>query len=445
VAIYAPPQGKAAEARQAEPATQRGTGTEPPTLSAGDERSEALATMLNGRPQVRQMKIQSESLSEGRARIPAPTPVQKPGNRTGLPDALKEGVETLSGFAMDDVRVHYNSARPATLGALAYAQGTDIHVGPGQAGHLPHEAWHVVQQKQGRVKPTIQAKGADINDDAGLEREATAMGALATGMPDPASAERSGRPRSIAGPKTIVQLQLGPALGSDAVLAAQYAVLLGSAAFQELDNVVTAKTAITLVDSGGALGDQGVDYDSSTHTIRVPVTDALGAANPLADVNANLLFEMHNARKRGELGRTERKIPVLAPNASMKEKADFPRKMAVYAISKEWEEWVNAAEVFKRADRIDTDIGAGTVTAQAAPFFPANGTGWYLFSNYLTYNVGSGHTAGYDATANNPQWIGFNILKEKANSVAVKLTPTELNKWAAGDRKSHVKKSNPFK
>ena len=29
--------------------------------------------------------------------------------------------------------------------ALAYAQGSDIHLAPGQEQHLPHEAWHVVQ------------------------------------------------------------------------------------------------------------------------------------------------------------------------------------------------------------------------------------------------------------------------------------------------------------
>ena len=61
-------------------------------------------------------------------------------NRTGLPDNLKAGVERLSGMAMGDVRVHYNSAKPAQLQALAYTQGTDIHVGPGQERHLPHEA-----------------------------------------------------------------------------------------------------------------------------------------------------------------------------------------------------------------------------------------------------------------------------------------------------------------
>ncbi len=78
---------------------------------------------------------------------------------------------------MDDVKVHYHSHRPAQLRAHAYAQGTDIHLGPGQEEHLPHEAWHVVQQKQGRVKPTIQMKGdVAINDDAGSEKEADVMG-----------------------------------------------------------------------------------------------------------------------------------------------------------------------------------------------------------------------------------------------------------------------------
>jgi hypothetical protein len=100
-------------------------------------------------------------------------------NRTGLPDQLKAGVEGLSGLALDDVKVHYNSAKPAQLNALAYAQGTDIHVAPGQEKHLPHEAWHVVQQHQGRVQPTTQTKGVAINDEAGLEHEADVMGAKA--------------------------------------------------------------------------------------------------------------------------------------------------------------------------------------------------------------------------------------------------------------------------
>lgn len=107
-------------------------------------------------------------------------PLQKKENNTGLPDNLKSGVESLSGFSMDDVKVHYNSSQPAQLNALAYAQGTDIHVAPGQEQHLPHEAWHVAQQKQGRVKATKQMKeSVPVNDDAGLEHEADVMGAKA--------------------------------------------------------------------------------------------------------------------------------------------------------------------------------------------------------------------------------------------------------------------------
>jgi Domain of unknown function (DUF4157) len=98
-------------------------------------------------------------------------------NNTGLPDNLKTGVENLSGMDMSDVKVHYNSSQPAQLSALAYAQGNDIHIGPGQEKHLPHEAWHVVQQRQGRVQATKQMKmGVAINDDVSLESEADVMG-----------------------------------------------------------------------------------------------------------------------------------------------------------------------------------------------------------------------------------------------------------------------------
>ena len=109
-----------------------------------------------------------------------PLQQSKKENKTGLPDKLKDGVENMSGYSLDDVKVHYNSDKPAQLQALAYAQGTDIHVGPGQEQHLPHEAWHVVQQKQGRVQPTMQMKvGVDVNDDHGLESEADTMGSKA--------------------------------------------------------------------------------------------------------------------------------------------------------------------------------------------------------------------------------------------------------------------------
>ena len=85
---------------------------------------------------------------------------------------------------MDDVKVHRNSDKPSQLQAHAYARGSEIHLGAGQEKYLAHEAWHVVQQKQGRVKPELQTKDKiNINDDTGLEKEADLMGnkALAIG------------------------------------------------------------------------------------------------------------------------------------------------------------------------------------------------------------------------------------------------------------------------
>jgi hypothetical protein len=99
----------------------------------------------------------------------------KKENNTGMPDNLKAGVEHLSGIDMSDVRVHYKSSKPAEVGALAYTQGINIHIAPGQERHLPHEAWHVVQQAQGRVPPTMQLKGLAVNDDKVLEKEADVM------------------------------------------------------------------------------------------------------------------------------------------------------------------------------------------------------------------------------------------------------------------------------
>jgi hypothetical protein len=167
--------------------------------------------MANNSPQVKQLKSyqkmadQNKSLVAQRAESAAPqSGLNQQNNNTGLPDQLKSGIENLSGHSMDDVKVHYNSEKPAQLQAHAYAQGTDIHMASGQEKHLPHEAWHVVQQKQGRVQPTQQLKGEiEINDDENLETEADQMGEKATQMMSFYPAIRSLNPST-----NIVQLSV---------------------------------------------------------------------------------------------------------------------------------------------------------------------------------------------------------------------------------------------
>ncbi len=88
-----------------------------------------------------------------------------------LPPTLKAGIESLSGMSMDRVRVHHNSPKPAQLDALGYVQGMDIHVAPGQDRHLPHEAWHVVQQQQGRIGDNVRTHIGLSTDERTLEVE----------------------------------------------------------------------------------------------------------------------------------------------------------------------------------------------------------------------------------------------------------------------------------
>ncbi|MGH1385370.1 DUF4157 domain-containing protein [Kordia sp.] len=127
--------------------------------------------------------------------------IQQKKNNTGLPDNLKSGMESMSGHSLDDVKVHYNSSKPAQLNAHAYAQGSNIHLASGQEKHLAHEAWHVVQQKQGRVQPTTTISGTKVNDDVGLEKEADAMGAKALQRKTKTTATIS----SVNKPSTIIQ------------------------------------------------------------------------------------------------------------------------------------------------------------------------------------------------------------------------------------------------
>ncbi len=104
---------------------------------------------------------------------------------TGIPAQMKRSFEERSGLSFDDVRVHYSSAKPAKLGALAYTQGAQVFLGPGQERYLPHELGHVVQQKRGLVRPTGMFRGVPVNTDPRLEREAdrvSATGAQAAPM-----------------------------------------------------------------------------------------------------------------------------------------------------------------------------------------------------------------------------------------------------------------------
>lgn len=106
---------------------------------------------------------------------------QSEENTTGLPDALKANLESKYGMSLDHIKVHYNSSKPAKLEAHAYAKFPNIYIAPGQEKYLPEEAAHMVQQMQGRVRPTEEVNGTPVNDNASLEKEAVQEGQKASG------------------------------------------------------------------------------------------------------------------------------------------------------------------------------------------------------------------------------------------------------------------------
>ncbi len=228
---------------------------------------------------------------------PSP-PFQAKPNKTGLPDQLKSGVENLSGFSLDDVKVHRNSDKPAQLQAHAYAQGTDIHLGPGQEKHLPHEAWHVVQQKQGRVQPTTQLKAFNINDDAGLEKEADMMGQKA--LKNSASPEKNLKSSKLSSVSSPIQGKFGFELELTIAVEAE----MPDGSFQDPKNAVGIHLAkgnqlelhVDHQETKAIMGAGVVDdsmYNNNGAPIIEIVTDALDEFDPNIDQDVtNLIAEL---------------------------------------------------------------------------------------------------------------------------------------------------------
>jgi hypothetical protein len=124
-------------------------------------------------------------------------------------------LESLSGYDLSDVRVHFQSDLPARVGARAFTYGEDIYVESGAEDALAHEAWHVVQQKQGRVSRIMAVNGVAVNDDPALECEAAVVGAAAARLEAPLANQDSPLPhlvcRSVTRPVTqrLVVIQDG--------------------------------------------------------------------------------------------------------------------------------------------------------------------------------------------------------------------------------------------
>lgn len=163
---------------------------------------------------------------------PQETETSKP-NLTGIPRQMKQSFEQSSGLSFDDVRVHYHSALPSRLGALAYTQGSHVYVAPGQERHLGHELGHVVQQKQGRVQATSKLGGVKLNTSPAMEREADTLCRQA-GQGVPQTIQRRQAPSS-----EVVQMVTYPNI------AAMWAGICGNAeAAAEIEQIINQDSVL---------------------------------------------------------------------------------------------------------------------------------------------------------------------------------------------------------
>ena len=150
----------------------------PPAFSMGSESSPV--QMKRGSEPV-QFKAGNE-LSDT-VQKKSPEPLQMKGD-SGMPEEVKGKMESSMGQDFSNVKIHENSSKAKDVGALAFAQGNDVHFAPGQfqpgskSGQelIGHELAHVKQQREGRVKPTTSTGGMAVNDSPSLEKEADDMG-----------------------------------------------------------------------------------------------------------------------------------------------------------------------------------------------------------------------------------------------------------------------------
>lgn len=147
------------------------------------DKQESVETVMDGLdarslqdPLHRARSLSADGVAQRRAGPGGPAVSIPSGGGSALEGGVRQRMESGFGTDFSDVRVHTGPAA-ASVGALAFTQGSNVHFAPGQYSEhtLAHELAHVVQQRAGRVQPTGSVNGVALNDDPGLESEADRM------------------------------------------------------------------------------------------------------------------------------------------------------------------------------------------------------------------------------------------------------------------------------
>lgn len=219
-------------------------------------------------------------------------------------------------------------------------------------------------------------------------------------------------------------------------LVQQHQMLWPSPHFQHLDQLANSHQKLTLIDSSASkkMYDFSAIYDPVDHRILVDLKDKKGNPRPFENVRKDLIIELHNACSRDSFQRTATLFPEeLDKKASPDEKEAHSYKMAEFALSSEWNEWINTFECSQRIQNINADLNMQGVriTSPYERQFAKADQGWYQFTNYLQDQISQKHTAHFDRMAHSPDWIGMHLMAA-ADPASLMITQEQVEIWKSG-------------
>ncbi len=202
-----------------------------------------------------------------------------------LPRDVQEKMEQAMGANFSDVRIHVGP-EAASIGAIAFTWGSDIHFAPGQYNpHTPHgqfllghELAHVVQQRAGRVANPFGSGVAVVQDHA-LEAEADRLGRMAAAARSaPANTHATGTNQASAsnprlGPAVISQKPASPpayALGPAVRTPSGWEIQMSSGGGQE----PVGSVRLTRSEKGAYLSDLQVAPEHRRHGLATQLVQA---------------------------------------------------------------------------------------------------------------------------------------------------------------------------
>src|SRR5882724_899033 len=152
---------------------------------------------IGGRPQVAVLQTRGsvQRSPDGYSmQLPDTLLRSRRGMGQAIPEPVRQKMEKALGADFSDVRIHVGP-EASSIGALAFAHGSDIYFASGQYNPhtthgqrlLGHELTHVVQQRAGRVRNPF-GSGVAVVQDPNLEAEAERLGMLAAAQPKMANA-----------------------------------------------------------------------------------------------------------------------------------------------------------------------------------------------------------------------------------------------------------------